>query len=197
MDFQHDKSWESLTAILNNKMRAVDAWTEFILVHEKNIPKPYWSQLKQLDIQAKQVHIVDWISNIVTKEPLPASIVAIWIGLFKSPDSNENEIPTIYFGGADNYEKDDSDWACDLKYLPKNRYAQPELLQEIDRIAKTDQECYEFLDWILPLSYCAFTFDEIARTKLDKNLFLKHRSKLFITVGHDSGDYIDLTPIEQ
>lgn len=70
------------------------------------------------------------------------------------------------------------------------------MLQHIDNIARTDKENYEFFDWILPIAYCAFTFDEIIRKKFDTNLFLKYKDKLFVSVGHDSGDYVDLTPIK-
>jgi len=195
MEFQHDKSWETFASILNTETTARQAWTEFIEFHEENFPKPYWTKLKEIEIEEEQSNIVSWLTSVVTKKPVPKKIAAIWIGLLKLAGDNENEIPAIYFGGADNYDKDDSDWACDLKYLPDNRYAQPGLLLEIDLIAKSDEDNYEFLDWILPLAYCAFTFDEVVRTKLDKSLFLKHKDKLFMTVGHDSGDYISLTPI--
>ena len=195
MEFQHDKSWDTFEEILETKTSARQAWTKFIEFHERSHPKPYWTKLKDIEIEEEQTNIVNWLHALVTKKPIPKKIVAIWIGLLKLADKNENEIPTIYIGGADNYDNDDGDWACDLKYLPDNRYAQPGLLQEIDLIAKTDDDSYEFLDWILPLAYCAFTFDEVIRTKLDKSLFIKHQEKIFITIGHDSGDYIALTPI--
>ncbi len=195
MEFQHDKSWETFRTILNSKVTARQAWTKFIEFHEQNFPKPYWTSLKEIEIEEEQTNIINWLTNVVTKKPIPKKIVAIWIGLLKFAGDNESEIPTIYFGGADNYDKDDSNWACDLTYLPDNRYAQPGLLQDIDTISKAYEDDYEFLDWILPLAYCAFTFDEIIRTKLDKSLFLKHKDKIFVAVGHDSGDYIDLTTI--
>ena len=195
MEFQHDKSWEAFTTILNSKLPARQAWTKFIEFHEQYFPKPYWTPLKEIEIEEEQTNIINWLTNVVTTKPIPKKVLAIWIGLLKFAGDNESETPTIYFGGADNYGKDDSDWACDLTYLPDNRYAQPGFLQDIDAIAKTDEDDYEFLDWILPLAYCAFTFDEIVRTKLDKSLFLKHKDKIFITVGHDSGDYIELTTI--
>src|SRR5262245_10862799 len=114
MEFQYDKSWEILTTILTSKISAREAWTKFIDFHEKNYPKPYWAKLKQIDIDTEQNQIVDWITAVVTQTPLPKKVAAIWVGLLKFVDENKNEIPTIYFGGAENYDKDDSDWACDL-----------------------------------------------------------------------------------
>lgn len=195
MEFQHDKTWEIFASILESKRTARDAWIEFIDFHEQNFTKHYWAKLKKIGIEEDQVNFVNWLTTVVTQTPIPKKIAAIWIGLLKFAGDDNSEIPTIYFGGADNYDKDDIDWACDLNYLPDNRYAQPGLLQEIDAIAKADEDNYEFPDWILPLAYCAFTFDEIARTKLDKSLFLKHKDKLFLSVGYDGGDFIDLKPI--
>ncbi len=196
MEFQHDKSWSALTEILNLKTTAKEAWLKFIEFHEEIVPKTYWSQLKIIDIESEQTNIVNWITTIMAKQPIPKKIVAIWIGLLKLAGENQSEIPTIYFGGSDHYSIGDNQWANDLKYLPANRYAQPSLLNEIDILAKTDEENYEFLDWIFPLAYCAFTFDEIIRTKLNKKILLKHKDRMIISIGYDNGDYIDLTQVQ-
>ena len=195
MDFQHEESWDGLTTILSLKTNAKDSWNKFIDFHEQVAPKSYWASLRQLDIEAEQAEIVNWLQQLVNLSPIPDSIVAFWIGILKFAD-NDKEISTIYFSGADTYDKDDIDWACDPTYFPENRYVQPELLQQIDNIARTDEENYEFFDWILPLAYCAFTFDEIFRTKIDKQTFLKSTKEIFVAVGHDSGDYVDLTPLK-
>jgi hypothetical protein len=195
MEFQHDKSWECLTSILAQNLTAVNAWSKFIEFHDQKYPKAYWTELRQLDIKREQVDIVEWLQQLVITSPLPDSVVALWIGILKLADE-EDEIPTIYLSGADNYDKGDIDWACDPIYFPENRYVQPALLKQLDEIAKNDEENYEFLDWILPLAYCSFTLDEVFRTKLDKKLFLKYKDKLFTAVGHDSGDYLDLSNIE-
>lgn len=195
MDFQHEQSWDGLTTILALKTNAKDAWNKFIDFHEQVAPKTYWTSLRQLDIEAEQAEIVSWLQQLVNLSPIPDSIVAFWIGILKFAD-NDKEIPTIYFSGADTYDKDDIDWACDPPYFPENRYVQPEVLQQIDDIATTEEENYEFLDWIFPLAYCAFTFDEIFRTKIDKQTFVKSKNEIFVAVGHDSGDYVDLTPLK-
>jgi hypothetical protein len=195
MEFQHDKSWDCLASIFASKLSAKDAWIRFIDFHEQTVPKSYWTFLKQLDIDGEQKEITQWLQKLVTDSPIPNNVVALWIGILKFAD-NEKEIPAIYLAGANTYDKDDIDWACNPTYLPENRYAQLELLQQIDDIAGKDEANYEFLDWILPLAYCTLMFDEIIRTKLDKKLVLKNKDNLFMAVGHDSGDYMDLTTIE-
>ena len=195
MDFQHDQSWDSLTTILVSKTTAKDAWNKFIDFHEQVASKSYWTLLRQQDIEAGQTEIVAWLQQLIADTPIPKSVVAIWIGILKFADNNR-EIPTIYFSGADTYDKDDIDWACDPTYLPENRYAQPGVLQKIDDILQADEENYEFFDWIFPLAYCAFTFDEIFRTKINNKLILKSKPEIYVAIGHDSGDYIELTPVK-
>ena len=195
MEFQHDKSWNCLKEIFASKLTAKEAWNKFIDFHDKSVPKSYWTALRKLDIGEEQTEIVNWLQQLIADDPIPETVVAIWIGIFKLAD-DDRETPAIYFVGADTYDKDDIDWACDPAYLPEGRYVQPGILQQIDDIAKADEENYEFLDWILPVAYCTFTFDEIIRTKINKKLFLKHKDKLYAAVGHDSGDYMDLSNIE-
>jgi hypothetical protein len=195
MEFSHDKSWDCLTNIYSDKLTAKNAWNKFIDFHEQILPKNYWNAFRQIDIEEEQSEIVDWLQQVVISSPIPESVVALWIGIVRFAD-NDKEIPTIYFIGTDTYNKEDIDWASDPTYLPENRYAQPGVLQQIDDIAKLDIDNYEFFDWILPLAYCTFTFDEIIRTKLNQKLFLNFKNKLHVAVGHDSGDYMDLSYIE-
>ncbi len=196
MEFQHDKSWETLKSIYELKLTAKEAWIKFIEFHEQTNPKTYWTNLKNLDIETEQIEIKEWVEQLIENNPLPKATVALWIGLLKLED-NEMEVPTIYIVGADIYDAEDIEWACAPTYLPENRYGQPALLKELDEIAKTDEDNYEFLDWILPLAYLTFTIDEIIRTKIDKTLFLKYHSRIHLAVGHDSGDYMDLSSIDK
>jgi hypothetical protein len=195
MDFEYDKSWACLTTIFGSKLTAKDAWNKFIDFHEQLVSKSYWKDLRELDIDAEQTNIVAWFQQTITDNPIPKGVVAIWIGILKFVHDNR-EIPTIYFIGADNYDKEDIEWACDPTFLPENRYSQPSTLQQIDDIARTDKENYAFFDWILPLAYSTFTFDEIIRNKLDKKLLLKHNNVLHVALGHDNGDYMNLQDIE-
>lgn len=196
MEFQHDKSWETLKLIYDLKLTAKEAWNKFIEFHEQTNPKSYWTNLKNIDIETEQIELKEWLEQLILNNPLPKETVAIWIGLLKL-EVNEMEVPTIYLVGTETYDAEDIEWACEPTFLPENRYGQPALLKEIDEIAKTDEDNYEFLDWILPLAYCTFTIDEIIRTKIDTTLFLKHHSLINFAVGHDSGDYMNLSSIDK
>ncbi len=195
MGLQHDKSWDCLENIFTAKLTANEAWIQFIDFHEQIYTKSYWTDLRNRNIEDELNDIISWINQLVTDSPLAENVLSIWIGILRLEDKG-NEIPAIYMVGADTYDKNDIGWACEPTYMPDNRYILPGILKEIDDIIKTDNDNYEFLDWILPLAYCAFTFDEIIRTKLDKSLFLRKRDKIFFATGHDGGDYLDLTSIE-
>lgn len=193
MEFKHDESWDAMTSIIESQITVKDAWSRFIDVHEQIVAKPYWLRLRNMNIEAEQSEIVEWLQHLFTSDPIPEAVVALWIGIFRTADT---EIPTIYLSGADNYSAEDSEWACDPIYIPQERYAQPKVLRDMDDIFRTDQENYEFLDWIFPLAYCAFTFDEVFRIKIDKRLLFKNRPEIPITMGHDGGDYIQLSAVE-
>lgn len=195
MDFQHEQSWQYLETVLSSKLTTKEAWDRFIQMHDSTVPGPYWTEFRSIDVESEHTDVVNWIQQVIINSPMPEEVIALWIGIFKSAD-DASETPTIYLAGADRYDKDDADWACDPSYQPDNGYAQPTVLQQIDLIAKKHTESYQFLDWILPLAWCAFTFDEIIRSRLDKSIFKKDGRELFITVGHDGGDYINLTPIK-
>jgi len=121
---------------------------------------------------------------------------ALWIGIVKLVDNNK-EVYAIYLTGSDSYDEDDIDWSTEPVYEPENRYVIVGVLNEIDEIIVNDNDGdYSFLDWILPLAYCALTFDDIISTKLNKKLFLNSKAKLFVSLGHDSGDYKDLSVIQ-
>ncbi len=59
----------------------------------------------------------DWLGRICrTEKPSPA-VAAYNIGLFETGDGY-----SAYLVGANNYSEDDSDWACDVSFTPRERY---------------------------------------------------------------------------
>lgn len=194
-NFDHEISWEQLTKIFDAHLPVNEAWTKLIEFHEKKAPKTYWDKLKSLDLATEKEVLKDWLQDLVTKSPLPETVSALWVGMFKHKQ-DEKEMYVIYLAGADTYSKDDIIWTNTPSYLPENRYAVPSVLNEINDLIEKDKTDYYFLDWILPVAYSAFILDEVIRTSLDKKLFLKHKAELHFTTGHDSGDYMDLTSIK-
>ncbi len=194
MVLNHAESWEYFETLLRSGLSAREAWNKLIDFHERLSPGSYWLALRQLDIEAEQIEIQAWLEKMIISSPLPETIISLWIGIFERME-NEKALYTIYLIGSDDFD-DDLEWATMPAYEPENRYGSLNILIEIKKIINSaDGRTYAFLNWILPLAYCAFTFDEIIRVKLEKEIFLKSQTKLNVAVGYDDGDYMLLSPI--
>ena len=195
MKFNYEASWDELTKVLQAHSSVSEAWINFLNSLEKQAKKKYWQSLRALDITTEQEELKDWIEGMFTNFPIPADTKALWIGIIKVEGEENQEMPAIYLIGSNEYDTDDIDWAANATYLPDNRYVCPGILTEIDDIIRVDKKDYQFLDWILPVAYCALTLDELFGKKIDKKIALQHHSILHIAVGHDSGDYLEISPL--
>jgi hypothetical protein len=59
----------------------------------------------------------DWLRRVSATETPPASIVALNVGLFETEDGF-----SAYLTGAEQYDADDPDWACDESFTPRERH---------------------------------------------------------------------------
>lgn len=195
MSFEHNNSWDNFEKVVNSEPPIKDGWNQIIDFHKNLKEKSYWTHLKTLDLETEQEEIKDWLESLVTEEPFDKNIVAFWIGINKFMDNSEKEIYAIYLVGCESYDKEDIEWATEPTYLPENRYFISGILNEIDKKIKADADDYSILDWILPLAYSSLTFTDLINNKLDSSKFLKYQDKIFVTTGHDGGDYLSLKAI--
>jgi hypothetical protein len=197
MEFKHDQTWDTFEQVFNSHPTTKDGWNKLIDFHQKTKEKPFWTALRNLDFETEQLEIKNWLEELVQTEPIDKKIIAFWVGITKFVDDQDKESYTIYLVGCDNYDESDIEWATEPTYMPEERYFTFDTLNKIDEIIKADSDDYSFLDWILPLSYCALTLDNIIRNNLDSKLFLKYHDKIFVSTGHDSGDYKNVSAIGQ
>jgi hypothetical protein len=198
MSFSHDTSWEIFENILAKQLPTIESWNKFIDEHERDNPAPYWDKLRELHSSKEQDEIAEWLNNLVGVNSIPETVQALWVGIAMLWDEeNEKEFYAYYIQGADNFEENEIEWATDPIYDPEGKYFVPEVLNQLRAAIKKESEDFEFLDWILPIAYSSFLFDEIIREKLSKEPFLKHRNKLFVSIGFEGGDFKELTPIEK
>lgn len=61
--------------------------------------------------------LTDWLLRVTATERPPSTIIAYHIGLFETADGY-----CAYLIGADRFDADDSDWACNEAYSPAERY---------------------------------------------------------------------------
>ncbi|SEO81601.1 hypothetical protein SAMN05192574_113136 [Mucilaginibacter gossypiicola] len=195
----HDAAWNNLISTINLSLPLRDSWDKIIISCSELIKVDYWDKLKQIDIEANQVGLALWMERLVTQSPLPENVSAIWIGIIKilNEDDNgtEKEAYAIYLTGSENYAPDDAEWAVEPVYDPQHKYVIPDILNLVDDLLKSDQENYAFTDWILPLAYTSLAISDIINFRLKKENFLKYRQSLFVSVGFDDGDLVNVTPI--
>jgi hypothetical protein len=197
MEFKHDQTWDNFEKVLSSQSTLKDGWNKIIDFHEKLKDKPYWTDLRNLDFESETLEIKDWIEELVQTEPFDKNVVAFWVGITKFVNDLDKESYAIYLVGCEHYDENDIEWATEPTYMPEQRYFIFETLNKIDNIIKGDKDDYSFLDWIFPLAYCALTLDNIIRNSLDVKLFLKYQDRIFVSTGHDSGDFINVTTIGQ
>ena len=192
----HDAAWLNLEETLKENLSTEKAWQKIINFQANLNPKDYWKLIKELDIISEQDEIKEWLEQIVTDTPLPKNVVALWIGIAKLWDSdNDKEFYAIYLTGSDTYNPENADWAVEPSYDPTEKYIIPDALNLIDTILKTDEDNYSFNDWIIPIAYCSLNISNIMNNKLNTNAFTKFNKSLFVTVGYDDGDFIAIEPI--
>ncbi|HRG54024.1 MAG TPA: hypothetical protein PLL00_14420 [Bacteroidia bacterium] len=197
-EFNHDSSWSTFEHVLSLKLPIKDSWNKIIDFHEQLVPNKSWKLLRELDVEGEQEQIVMWFENLVLNANLPDAIISLWVGIIELTDDEEDRY-AIHLTGSEKYEENDNEWASDATFLPEDRYASPPLLNAMSRIIKEHhpKEDFYFLDWILPMAYCALTIDEITRIKINKALFLKFQTKINVSAGWDNGDFKDVSAIEK
>ncbi|MGF7076885.1 hypothetical protein [Mucilaginibacter sp. R-33] len=195
----HEAAWDSLTSTINLNLPLRDSWDKIIDCCSKLITADYWDKLKQLDIEADQADLALWMERLAIQSPIPENVLAIWIGIIRILNQDdagaEKEVYAIYLNGADNYNSDDAEWALDPVYDPQHKYIIPDILILIDEILKADRKNHVFLDWILPLAYASLAINDIVKFRLKKEYFIKYQRSLFVSVGFDDGDLVNITPI--
>lgn len=58
-----------------------------------------------------------WLARVCREAKPPSSVVAFNVGLFETADGF-----SAYLVGADRYDEEDSEWACDETFSPSERY---------------------------------------------------------------------------
>jgi hypothetical protein len=198
MDFTHDKSWDTFEKILKKRLPLQDSWKQFIDFHKKIKAKKYWTKLLSHNYSQEQKEITEWLNELAEKNPIQGSVKALWIRIAQLYDKKEKkEFYAYYLQGANKYEEDDIEWVRKPIYNPDERYFVPDILNSIRDIIKKDKKDFSFLDWILPLAYSSFLFDNILRSELDKAKFIRSKKQLFVSIGYDGGDFIGLAPIKR
>ncbi|GHT79470.1 hypothetical protein AGMMS50262_23200 [Bacteroidia bacterium] len=119
----------------------------------------------------------NWIDNIINKECPDEKIVAYYFGIF---ESGEKEY-TLYLSGSTEFNEENSDWACNDDFEPKEKYLS--LPQ------------YHHFEWEDVLNEIVKILQEFIHTDVYKNSFLSQAKA--IATGFDEGDLILITFVKR
>lgn len=197
MNFTHENSWNAFETILRQGLSLPDSWNQFIDFLEKIKSKAYWQELRKINYDQEKVAVTGWLNNLAAKSPIPDSVKSLWIGIAQLYDEKDDkEFYAYYLQGADDYDEQDIEWATTPSYEPVERYFVPATLNGIIYTIRDDKTDFSFLDWILPLAYSSFLFDNIIRTGLDKSKFIASQNQIHVSIGYNGGDFINLTSLK-
>lgn len=107
-----------------------------------------------------------WLDEIVKTEKPDNSIIAYWIGIFESTSGYQ-----LYLTGSKVFHENNDDWACDVDFVPKNKY-----------LVLGQNET----DWNIVLEQTKIFLTTYFKTSIFKNSFLDRSTA--IACGFDGSD---------
>lgn len=197
MEFSQDQSWDKLGDILQRDLPLSEAWAEFIDFHSGVRDKPFWNDMRNVDLKKGQEEIAEWLNGLPADEPLPDSLAALWFGIVTMRDQlTGTQFYAYYLLGADDYDADGMDWGLEPSYSPSNRHYVGETINLL-RSYIIDDEDFDFLGWIFPLACTTFLLNGVFESHLDKSQYLASREQLHAAVGYENGDFVHLKTISK
>ena len=152
-------------------------------------PDDVWRWLRELDIRPDLYRIASWLETVLSTEPPPATIVALYFGLFDEWDGVTSRC-RLYVAGSERFDASDqsSEWAVDPVYFPEGRCSPSAVLPSLSAEAqKCGGEARDLIEYVLCLGYASLAIRESSRM-LRRNPELDRILRLPTAVGFDSGD---------
>lgn len=151
------------------------------------ISQSAYKTISTINFQATLDQSRKWIQHVLQSEPPPASICAIYFGLFDTSGrfSRKYEWQQMYISGADHFDPDDEgEWACGCLWEPKHRYPRMPLMKLIGKLCpfKENQAGFALSSALV----AALAIDHAGI--LSKKLGFQSVSQYPIATGHDAGD---------
>jgi hypothetical protein len=112
-----------------------------------------------------------WITGLTKNEKPTADIVAFNFGLFETQDGY-----TIYVIGAKTFDEEDSDWAAEVDFKPKDKYLE------------INPDETKGLEWIEVLEKVRLTIKQFVSSDKFNESFMRNAEA--ITTGFDDGELL-------
>lgn len=122
----------------------------------------------------------EWLMTLAQSETVPEEIQGLNFGIYETEDGY-----CVYLSGAEQYDADDSDWACDMDYEPA----------EENNGVGFSGEPWSSIDWEEFLKLTKDALSKILNNKEEKiRAYVGNR---YVTTGFDDGDLFVLREKEE
>jgi len=153
---------------------------EFLKPKERKI-------LEHFDVEAEIISFRQWLFNLLNSDSVPATINAFYFGM----NENENGY-SLYLIGTNNFDRDNSEWACNADWVPECRVAPLYQLSNIINKMKG----LKTQPWIIAQAIAIIVIKTVFERNIDQIRQLIGKNKLHVATGFDEGDlYYINTPM--
>lgn len=115
----------------------------------------------------------NWLDNCLESNPIPSNIKAIYFGLFESTKGI-----ILYISGSSYFDEEDSDWACNEDYNPKQKYC--DKLPILNELFETEEDIFIRIEKIYDV-----ISDFVNKFLIENHTYINEKK---IAVGFDDGD---------
>ena len=174
----------NLDNIVKSATTPQSGWEALVSYCKTCIISDALNEIAKLDMVVATDTVSKQLSEILAESPIPSDIVFLYFGLFEMGFEDSDETHAGYYiSGGLNFDSENPDTLCDLPYFPENRYIRSSLLDAIKSIGATEEENFDFIDYLVMLGASA----------LITKFALATQAIIYKTVvGFDDGDYLEL-----
>ena len=185
-----ESSIENIRGILNEDPSVHDGAAYLLRLCEASCSSPVWEKLHSLDFDADYQTLTTWLSELLTRDPIPTSIRGLWFGIFERAMDDGSSSPCLYLSGSERYDGSMSEfeWAGDQDYLPDDYYVASGVVDAIYHAAVMENpSTLDVAQHVLILGYVCVVVSNWTRSDLCETL---RGSAPFraVAAGFDDGD---------
>jgi hypothetical protein len=186
------RAFHSVVQLTVTAPDAAAGWSRFVLylesVFESSLPT-----LTTLDIEADVASVRSQLGELLTSEPPPSDVDAVYFGLFDTVDEDDQPGIGYCISGIVGFDPEDGDSLCDPAWWPVDRYLRSSALDAIKTLevaagAAGNADLREFL------SYAGQLGAAVLVSRFASVGVLPARRRV---VGFDSGDFASFDDCHQ
>ena len=123
-------TFDDVLSIARQGKNADTAWASLVRYLEERGGASL-RQLADVDMQRDVESVRQHIQKLVSSEPPPSDLNAVYFGLFDAVDGDGAEVIGYYIAGVRGFDPEDGDSLCDPAWWPEKRYLRSEALDAV------------------------------------------------------------------